>query len=149
MTLLLPPARYHLTMPADYSEDSLIEQPAIALFAELGWQTANCFHERFGKNSTLGRETAHEVVLLPRLRWALQVLKPSVAERVIDLAVEALAQERNALNPAQANREVYGLLKDAVTVAYRDDDGDEAVQTLRVIDWQRPERNDFFLASQF
>jgi len=43
-------------MPADYSEDSLIEQPAITLFAELGWQTVNCFHERFGANGAPGRE---------------------------------------------------------------------------------------------
>jgi type I restriction enzyme R subunit len=136
-------------MPADYSEDSLIEQPAIALFAQLGWQTANCFHERFGANGTLGRETAHDVVLRPRLRWALQVLNPGVAERVIELAVETLAQEWSALSPAQANREVYGLLKDGVPVSYRDDNGEEALQTVRVIDWQQPERNDFFLASQF
>ena len=136
-------------MPVDYSEDSLIEQPAIALFAELGWQTANCFHERFGSNGTLGRETAHDVVLLPRLRWALQTLNPGVVERAVDLAVETLAQERSALSPAQANREVYGLLKDGVPVSYRDDNGEEAAQTLRIIDWQRPERNDFFLASQF
>jgi hypothetical protein len=25
----------------EYSEDSLVEQPAIALFAELGWETTN------------------------------------------------------------------------------------------------------------
>ncbi len=44
----------------DYSEDTLIEQPAIALFAELGYETANCFHERFGPHGTLGRETSGE-----------------------------------------------------------------------------------------
>ena len=26
-----------------YTEDSLVEQPAIALLAELGWETADCF----------------------------------------------------------------------------------------------------------
>ena len=44
----------------DYSEDSLVEQPAIELFRELGWQTANCFYEKFGSNGTLGRETSSE-----------------------------------------------------------------------------------------
>lgn len=29
----------------DYSENTLVEQPAIALFEELGWETANFFHE--------------------------------------------------------------------------------------------------------
>ena len=30
---------------SNYSENSLVEQPAIALFGELGWETASCFHE--------------------------------------------------------------------------------------------------------
>jgi|GEM_PF-4704628 len=30
-------------MVNDYSEDNLVEQPAIALFAGLGWETENCF----------------------------------------------------------------------------------------------------------
>jgi len=34
-------------MVGDYTEDSLVEQPAIALFEELGWETANCFYESF------------------------------------------------------------------------------------------------------
>ena len=32
-----------------YSEDILVEQPAIALFEKLGWQTVKCFHE-FGSS---------------------------------------------------------------------------------------------------
>ena len=43
---------------ADYSEDAAIQQPSIDLLASLGWQTANCFHERFGRGATLGREAA-------------------------------------------------------------------------------------------
>lgn len=51
-----------------YTEDQLVEQPAIALFAELGWQTVSAMEERFGADGTLGRETSGEVVLAPRLR---------------------------------------------------------------------------------
>ena len=29
----------------DYSEDTLIERPALELFDKLRWETANCFHE--------------------------------------------------------------------------------------------------------
>ena len=54
-------------MNSQFSEDALVEQPAIALFAGLGWETENCFYEKFGEHSTLGRETSSEVVLLPRL----------------------------------------------------------------------------------
>lgn len=65
-------------MNTEYSEDVLIEQPAIALFSELGWETANCFHEKFGVHGTFGRETSSEVVLLPRLRAALVRLNPDL-----------------------------------------------------------------------
>ncbi len=53
-------------MTTDYSEDTLVEQPAIALFVELGYETANCFYEKVGtSDSTLGRETTEQVVLVP------------------------------------------------------------------------------------
>ena len=31
-----------------YTEDQLVEQPAIGLFAELGWQTVSAWEEIFG-----------------------------------------------------------------------------------------------------
>ena len=55
-----------------YTEDQLVEQPAIGLFAELGWQTVSVLEETFGANSTLQRETKGEVVLVSRLRAALE-----------------------------------------------------------------------------
>ena len=32
---------------ADFTEDTMVEQPATALFEELGWETMNCFNETF------------------------------------------------------------------------------------------------------
>jgi len=49
-------------MSNDFSEDTLVEQPAIALFKELGYETANCFYETTGtSDSKLGRETTEDV----------------------------------------------------------------------------------------
>ncbi len=45
-----------------YTEDQLVEQPAIGLFAALGWQTVSALDETFGAGGTLGRET--------RARWS-------------------------------------------------------------------------------
>jgi type I restriction enzyme, R subunit len=53
------------------AELALFEQSAIDLFAELGWETRDCYQEKFGPGGTLGRETRHDVVLWPRLRAAL------------------------------------------------------------------------------
>ena len=49
--------------PHAYSEDQLVEQPAIGLFATLGWRTLSAQDETFGPSGTLGRETKGEVVL--------------------------------------------------------------------------------------
>ena len=48
-----------------------------------------------------------------------------------------------------ANREVFGLIRDGVKVSFRNKSGEMVVETLRVIDWNIPANNDFFLASQF
>ena len=39
-----------------YTEDQLVEQPAIELFAELGWQTVSAMEEVFGPIGMLERE---------------------------------------------------------------------------------------------
>ena len=64
-----------------YSEDQLVEQPAIHLFAEMGWQTVPALEEVFGVGGTLGRETKGEVVLVFCLRAALERLLPLSFER--------------------------------------------------------------------
>ncbi len=139
------------TTRGGYSEDALVEQPAIGIFAELGWETTNCFDEfeRSG-GSTLGRETKAEVVLLSRLRPALAKLNPNLSSEAIALAVEEILRDRSAMSPADANREVHRLLKSGVKVTLRPaDEAEEITETVRVIDWDHPEENDFFLASQF
>lgn len=80
-------------MPYAYTEDQLVEQPAIALFAELGWQTVSAMKEVFGQGGTLGRETSGEVVLVPRLRAALEQLKPSLSPGAITAVVDELTRD--------------------------------------------------------
>ncbi len=140
----------------DYSEDALVEQPAIQLFGALGWETLNCYHETLGPDGTLGRETFAEVVLVRRLRAALQRLNPAASREAITLAIEELTRDRSALSPAHANRAIYHLLKDGVKIRLRaegggdDETGDgERVETVRIVDWEHPQRNDYLLASQF
>lgn len=65
--------------PHAWTEDQLVEQPAINLFAQLGWKTVSAMEETFGPGGTLGRETKGEVVLPDRLRAALTKLNPESA----------------------------------------------------------------------
>ena len=132
------------------SEDAGIEQPAIALFAELGWETRNCRHERIDHGSEFGRASYEDVVLLNRLRAALERLNPGVPPLALELAADQLTDRRSALIPARANQAVYQLLKDGVRVRVaRPGENTDLEETVQVIDWQNPENNDFLVCSQF
>jgi type I restriction enzyme R subunit len=73
-------------MPHAYTEDQLVEQPAIGLFAELGWTMVSALEEVFGAGGTLRRETPSEVVLESRLRAALVRLNPALPPEAITIA---------------------------------------------------------------
>jgi type I restriction enzyme, R subunit len=113
-------------MPHAYTEDQLVEQPAIGLFAELGWQvagpppTAGVVGEPRDAG-LLGRETKGEVVLVPRLRAALVKLNPTLPPEAITTAIDELTRDRSAMSLEAANREVYRLLKEGIPVSVRDD----------------------------
>jgi type I restriction enzyme R subunit len=145
-------------MPHAYSEDQLVEQPAIGLFAELGWEVAGPLPQSSVVGEPrdvglLGRETKGEVVLVARLRAALTRLNPGVPPEAISIAIDELTRDRSAMTLAGANREIYGLLKDGIKVSLPDRDrGGQKTERVRVIDWS-PDggrvNNDFLLVSQF
>src|SRR5664280_1461610 len=136
--------------PAGYTEDALVEQPAITLLAELGWETFNAYGEFDHGASPLGRETKAEVVLKTSLRKALLTLNPDVPVEAIHQAIEELTRDRSRMSAVAANREIYHLLKNGVRIPMPDPEGDgETVEVVRVIDWDEPANNDFLLCSQF
>jgi type I restriction enzyme, R subunit len=138
-----------------YTEDQLVEQPAIGLFAELGWQVAappaNSGAAGEPRDAgLLGRETKSEVVLVPRLRAALEKLNPALPPEAIATAIDELTRDRSAMLIEQANREVYLLLKEGVRVSLPDKvRGGQKTERVRVVDWETPAENDFLLVSQF
>ena len=170
-------------MPHAYTEDQLVEQPAIGLFAELGWQTVSALEETFGapspglaatlshpmgEGASLGRETKGEVVLVSRLRAALERLNPALPPEAITAAVDELTRDRSAMSLEAANREVYRFLKEGIPVSVADREestphpgplpgrggegirrGGQKAERVRVIDWEQPANNDFLLVSQF
>jgi type I restriction enzyme R subunit len=133
---------------AGYGELALVEAPAIDLLTSLGWTHANLYGETFGEHGTEGRVGEHQVVLVRRLRAALESLNPGLPADAYAQAVEQITQDRSAQIAVNANRDVYRLLKDGVKVKVADEHGGHTIETLRVIDWTTPANNAFFLASQ-
>lgn len=135
-------------MTNSYSEDIIVEQPAIALFEVLEWETANCYHEIYGVAGTLGRAHSGEVVLLSRLRPALERLNPTLPPEALTLAITDLTRDRGIMTLVAANREIHLLLKNGVKVTFENARGERVTETVKVIDWLHPENNDFLLTSQ-
>jgi type I restriction enzyme R subunit len=139
--------------PHAWTEDQLVEQPAIGLLAALGWQTVAALDETFGGGGTLARETPGEVVLVARLRDSLARLNLALPQEAIAAAIDELTRDRAAMSLEAANREIYRLLKDGISVSVPErarggEDAGQRTERLRVIDWERPENNEFLLVSQ-
>ena len=106
----MPPPSAYVT--GEYTEGALIEQSAIALFADLGWETANLFNEWTAARSSEGRETQHDVIFIRRLQSVLERLNSELPTKAILQAVEELPRDCSKMIPEQASREIYRLLKD-------------------------------------
>jgi type I restriction enzyme, R subunit len=134
--------------PVRFSEDELVERPAVELVAELGWETVNAREEVLGPGGTLGRSSRRDVVLEHRLLPALRALNPDASDATIEEAAAALSRDRSLLEPTRANREVYDLLRDGYLATWRDDRGEEQAVRIAYVDWRDPARNDWLAANQ-
>ena len=141
-----PPTQKEIS--AAYGERVLVELPAVELFLSLGWQTANLYHETFGAYGTEGRESESQVILTKRLRVALERINPGLPADAYIQAIDILNQDRSKQIPVNANRDFYRLLRDRVKVNVPDENGIMETVELKVIDWDNPANNDFFLAQQ-
>jgi type I restriction enzyme R subunit len=101
--------------PHGFTEDQLVERPALQVLETLGWTVVSAAEEVFGAGGTLGRETPGDTVLLPRLEAALRSLNPALPAEAISAAVRTLTRDRSALSLVAANREVWELLRDGVS----------------------------------
>ena len=137
-----------------YTEDALVEQPAIQLFSDLNWETVTCWDEVFGSLDEslvdnpmfFGRETRNDVVLFSRLKSALLKLNPDISSLIIQEAIDEIARDRSAMTAISANEEVYELLTSGYVYTTNTEDEDDCV--VQYIDWSNATNNDFLLCSQ-
>ena len=135
--------------PSSLTEDELVEQPALRLLAQLGWDVVSGFEETLGPVGTLGRDSQSEPVLTHRLRDALRGLNPGLDDTVLGEAIDQLVQDRSAMDRVRANREVYELIRDGAKVEMTGGGGTQQTTTVRFIAWDRADSNDWLAVSQF
>ncbi|WP_338514080.1 type I restriction endonuclease subunit R [Pseudomonas poae] len=137
------------SLSSEFSEDGAVEQPALMLLQQLGWQYVNLMEEKLGLDNPTGRTSFRQAYLPARLRTALIKLNPSLPDEALKLAQEVLIQDRSALSPIAANRELYQLLRAGVRVEIKlPESGVSETVTVRAIDWRDVASNDFVIASQ-
>ncbi|MFG1419980.1 type I restriction endonuclease subunit R [Xanthobacter sp. V0B-10] len=137
------------SLSGQYSEDSAVEQPALELLRELGWQHLNLREEVAGPENPTGRTNFQQAFLPARLKAALARLNPGLPPEALALAEAALVEDRSALSPIAANRAFHHLLREGVRVEVKNpDNGKTRTLTVRVIDWKDVGANDFLVASQ-
>ena len=133
----------------DLSENDL-EIEAINKTLELGhYSYVDAYNEKFGSDGTFGRNTTEEFVLPNNLKKSLQKLNPNLPNEAIDNAFYALCEGKGALSLIKANELFYKLIKDGVVVSFKDLNGIEKHENVKVIDWSDSSMNEFLIVKQF
>jgi len=132
----------------EFSENNLIEQTAVKIFAEL-WGAKNFINAYSEEgDALLGRENQGQVVLTNRLKPALEKLNPDAPQEAIAQAITELVRDRSTASMVNANHDTYKLIKDGVRVEIRNDKGAFETINVRVFDFENAVNNDFLLVSQ-
>ena len=131
--------------PNPYTEDALVQRTtAEYLERELGWQSVYAYNkEDLGPDSLLGRSSDREVVLVRTLREQLQQLNPGLPGDAYDDAVRQLTAAAASKTLVAANRANHDLIRDGVTVTFRDFKDSRVRKRFRVIDFDNPDNNRF------
>jgi len=117
------------------------------LLARLGWAT------RRGPEIAPGEPAAErhdyrEVVLIARLREAVVRLNPDLPLDAVEDVVKIVLRPESQVAQSE-NWRAYRQLVEGVPVDYRGSEGSVRSARARLIDFQRPENNDFLAVNQF
>jgi type I restriction enzyme R subunit len=127
-----------------YLNESHIEVADINFFVEeLGYTFINA-----SEKELLGRKSLKEVVLNDRLLSCLRKLNENIPEASLVYAIGELTKSRVNMDSVPANKEVYELIKNGVQVSYKNEQGKEENDYVRIIDFSPDNANDFLLVSQ-
>ena len=129
--------------------ESEVEAAGLAWLYDLGYTVASGPDLSVGGSAPERTDPGYrDVVLEGRLRSALQRLNPSLPPEALDDAYRKLTRA-DAPSLIERNRALHRMLVDGVTVEYRRADGSIAGGQAAVIDFDRPNHNDWLAVNQF
>ncbi len=136
---------------ANFISEDDIERDITKVFRNetLDYEYLNCFTATAEDLNDGSRRTdKKQVVLVDRLQTALRRLNSDLPESAIDAAVKQLTESRTQFSAFDANKQVYQLIRDGVQVEVTNSFGRQEPKEVKVLDFDRPEANDFLLVAQ-
>ena len=127
--------------------ESHIEEAALAWLESLGF-TVKHGHDIAPGELAAERNDYGQVVLGDRLRQALVQINPQLPAETIEDAFRKLTRLEGPTLEAR-NRTLHRLLVDGVTVEFRRPDGSIGGAQARVLDFNKPDNNDWLAVNQF
>ena len=127
--------------------ESIIEEATLAWLESLGYTVRNGLDIAPGEPAA-ERADYGQVILENRLRSALTRLNPTIPAEALDDTFRKLTRPEGPTLEAR-NRLVHRWLIDGVTVEYRHPDGHIAGAQVRLIDFEKPDNNDWLAVNQF
>jgi type I restriction enzyme R subunit len=127
--------------------ESVVEQAALAWLESLGYAVLAGPEIAPGEPQA-ERGDYRQVVLERRLRQALERLNPQFPSDVLEEAYRKLTRPEYPSLVAN-NRAVHKYLVEGVPVEFPRPDGSIGCDAARILDYERPEQNDFLAVHQF
>ncbi len=127
--------------------ESVVEQAALAWLESLGYAILAGPEIAPGEPQA-ERGDYRQVVLERRLRQALERLNPQFSSDVLEEAHRKLTRPESPSLVAN-NRTVHKYLVEGVPVEHLRPDGSMGSDAARILDYERPEHNDFLAVHQF
>lgn len=135
-------------MPNFISEDN-IEKALLNRLKAFGFELLNCYTENpEDLNDRSNRQDKKDVIFRDRLTAACLKLNPNIPDREIEKVVEQITNRRVAMSPIAANRELDKLIRDGVPVEFEDEPGIKQHETVRLIDFNDSQNNQYLAVSQ-
>lgn len=137
---------------ANFISEEAIEQAVVQRLQHLyGYDALDCHTaDPADLNDGSGRADKRDVILQDRLKAAAIALNPGIPEPAIDDALRQIGDRRQAMSAIAANRELDSLIRDGVRVTFRDNQGRNRTERVRVIDFSDPAspHNQFLAVTQ-
>lgn len=128
--------------------ESTLEEATLEWFEEIGYSIIGGPDiDPYSENPE--RKEFGEVVLIARLKEAIDRVNPSVPSDAKDDALKKILRVTHGQDIIQNNKKFHNLLRDGVDVEYRRSDGTMAGDKVWILDKEHVESNDFLAVNQF